>query len=230
MDWVAECASNALDAQVPSLPSNTENIREKHAALRKKLPPNMIQLKNSRNSLILSSKQKKTTKLSSLQRYRFAQINVNSQFNMLLNEKKAKIRELTNNGPVPEAIIPEEPDSPDEADEPAPKRGKKAVKASHTQSEEPTRGKRGAVTTKVKTTEKGKAAAKKPTPAAKGKRKRTPTPEPEVQSDDEPMQDGSATEDEEDSVQGDDERDADVERVFGGRKDDEGDVTEDEEL
>jgi hypothetical protein len=151
---------------------------------------------------------------------------------MLLNEKKAKIRELTNNGPVPEARIPESEDSPDDEDEPPTKRAKKGVKASDSQNDEPTRGKRGAVASKSKTTAKGKAAPKKPAAsAAKIKRKRTPTPEPEVKSDDEPMEDGSATEDEDGSVQGDEDRDAEVERAFGVRKDDdEGDVTEDEEL
>ena len=60
---------------------------------------------------------------------------------------------------------------------------------------------------------------------AKGKRKRTPTPEVEEDVD----MEGEETA-EEDSVQGDEERDADAERTFGVRGDDEGDVTEDEEL
>jgi hypothetical protein len=136
---------------------------------------------------------------------------------MLLNEKKAKIRELTNNGPVPEARFPEEPNSPPPAEEEEkPKRGGKS-----------TRGKAPTKTTR--------ASIKKPsTTLSRGKRKRTPTPEPEMK-DDEPMPDvddidegeASATADE--SAQGDDERDADVERVFGVRND-QGDVTEDEEL
>ena len=48
------------------------------------------------------------------------------------------------------------------------------------------------------------------------------------EEDEEEVGQGDETEDEE-SVQGDEERDADVERTFGVRED-EGDVTEDEEL
>lgn len=53
---------------------------------------------------------------------------------------------------------------------------------------------------------------------------------PDVDNDDDDDDDGNATADDE-SVQGDDNRDAAVERTFAVRKDyDEGDVTEDEEL
>jgi hypothetical protein len=120
---------------------------------------------------------------------------------MLLNEKKAKIRELTNNGPVPEARIPNSPEPEDI---------------------EPVKPKRGAKTKTIK------AKPFKPPPVRKNKRKQAPTPEPEVKEDT-PMPDESVTEDENDSVQADEERDVDVERTFGLR-DDEEDVTEDEEL
>src|ERR1700737_4823415 len=123
---------------------------------------------------------------------------------MLLNEKKAKIRELTNNGPVPEARIPDSPEIEPEVPT-KPKRGAKAIKEKQVKS----------------------AAAK---PAARNKRKR-PTPEPELEPEpheDEPMDDASATEEEE-RVQGNDDRDADVERAFGMRND-EDDATEDEGL
>lgn len=129
---------------------------------------------------------------------------------MLLNEKKAKIRELTNNGPVPEARIPEPEESPEPEDQPAPKKV------------------RGA--TKPAATTRGRQPAKNP-PAARIKRKRTPTPEPVIDvpvPDVEEMEEGDMTEDE--SVQGNDDRDMIVERMFESRDIDEGDVTEDEEL
>lgn len=134
---------------------------------------------------------------------------------MLLDAKKAKIRELTNNGPVPEARFPEEPDSPpSEKEEEKPKRGRKS-----------TRGK-----APIKAI---KAPTRKPAPMSREKRKRTPTPEPEIEDEEMPDVDdidergGSATAEE--SVQGDDERDENVERMFEVR-DDGGDITDDEEL
>ena len=129
---------------------------------------------------------------------------------MLLNEKKAKIRELTNNGPIPEARIPEQEESPEPEEQPPPKKGRAAMKSD--------------------TTTRGRQPAKK-LPATKGKRKRTPTPEPvkdEPMPADDDEEKGDMTEDE--SVQGDDERDIMVERTFGVRNDDEGDITEDEGL
>ena len=133
---------------------------------------------------------------------------------MLLNEKKAKIRDLTNNGPVPEARIPSSPS-------PAPEN----------QDSKPT--KRGA----KKTTKPppAKPAPKKPAATRGGKRKRTPTPEPEdVEMPDVSDEDG----DEGDvTADGESDREEDMARVFGrGRSKErekvgeEGDVTEDEEL
>ena len=140
---------------------------------------------------------------------------------MLLNEKKAKIRELTNNGPVPEARMPEPKDEPEPEEKPA-----KGVK-------------RGKVTRALaKKATKALPAPRNASALGRGKRKRTPTPEPEPEQEDEPMLDAAdyeeddrdVTQDEDQSVQGDDERDKQVERSFGLRRDDEGDVTEDEEL
>ena len=131
------------------------------------------------------------------------------QFNVLLNEKKAKIRELTNNGPIPEARIPEPEESPEPEDQPPPKKGRGAIKHA--------------------TTTRARQPAKKPS-VTRAKRKRTPTPEPvndeRMPEDDDEKVD--VTEDE--SVQGDENRDIMAERTFGVRKDDEGEVTEDEEL
>ena len=129
---------------------------------------------------------------------------------MLLNEKKAKIRELTNNGPIPEARIPEPEESPEPEDQPPPKKA------------------RGA--TKPTTTIRGRQPTKNP-PATRIKRKRTPTPEPvkdEPVPDVDEKEEGDMTEDE--SVQGNDDRDMIVERMFESRKIDEEDVTEDEGL
>jgi hypothetical protein len=127
---------------------------------------------------------------------------------MLLNEKKAKIRELTNNGPIPEARIPEPEETPEPEDQPPPKKVRGATKPS--------------------ATTRGRQPAKNP-PATRIKRKRTPTPEPvkDVPVLDE-KEEGDMTEDE--SVQGNDDRDMIVERMFESREIDEGDVTEDEEL
>lgn len=166
---------------------------------------------------------------------------------MLLNSKKAKIRELTNNGPVPEARIPPS----DEEDEEAKEEGEeeeplaKKPKGKQSAKTKATATKSKAANSKIKTTAtSSKAAARKATTpvatrrttsptskrtvfvAMKGKRKRTSSPDIDEDVD---MQSGDETA--EDSVQGDEERDVDVERTFGVRAgDDEGDVTEDEEL
>jgi hypothetical protein len=138
---------------------------------------------------------------------------------MLLKEKKAKTRDLTNNGPVPEARIPSSPSPPPEDQDSKPtKRGaKKATKPPP-----------------------AKPAPKKPVATRGGKRKRTPTTEPEeVEMPDVSDEDGDGdvTADEEDSVQGQSDREEDMARVFGSGRSkerekvgEEGDVTEDEEL
>src|SRR5271155_2127688 len=132
---------------------------------------------------------------------------------MLLNEKKAKIRDLTNNGPVPEARIPSSPSpAPEDQDSKPTKRG--AKKATKPPPAKPT--------------------PKKPAATRGGKRKRTPTPEPEdVEMPDVSDEDGDVTADEEESVQGESDREEDMARVFGrGRSKErekvgeEGDVTE----
>jgi hypothetical protein len=144
---------------------------------------------------------------------------------MLLNEKKAKIRELTNNGPIPEARIPDSP----------------PTKIEESQEHEP-KQKRGRAATSQKVVKPPlKSTTKKPLRSTRGKRKRTPTPEPPPEETEMALEEGDnenegeddQTEDEEDaSVQGEDIRDEDFERAFGVSRGDEDDrdVTDDEEL
>ena len=135
---------------------------------------------------------------------------------MLLNAKKAKIRELTHGGPIPDARIPK--GLVEEKGDQSPSGSKQKLS--------------NEASTRAKQMRANSASTNAPAALTQLKRKRTPAREPQ---EDLPMRDaldkgdGDETQDEDDSVQGHEERDFIAERLFGVPNYFDEDVTEDEE-